>query len=289
MFFWKKKYLLITVVCLTSKLFALDLTVIGGLGNFSFNTSSENAIGTGQFKGSFYPLAIVNVEDQLSDTFGYTATAERDPVLRNVVSCEMTINTGLLNLSVGPLFSLFNTGKTIIRPGVSTSLGVEFPGIFFINLKGGATFGSSMENDYGLETSSISLGFWIPNLLNTFSVTSSKFSEFNTILIQDELFRASYRADIHAKNAPYMVSIEMGYQSLIRSYEMLYEDTIRAVFLGFETNIILKPQFILIIGAEMPIFVWGKTPLERAKDRWFFRAFTGFKWNIQKQNEDFAL
>ncbi|MCL1812498.1 MAG: hypothetical protein FWG29_03130 [Treponema sp.] len=286
MIFWKKKYLLLIVIFLTGKLFSLDLMVIGGLGNFSFDTSSESAIGAGKFKGSFFPLGLISIEDQITDTFGYTATAERDPVLRNILSCEMTIDAGLLQFSVGPLFSMFNSMNTFIRPGVYTSLGMEIPGIFFINLRGGATFGSSIENDYGMETSRIALGFWLPNLLSTLSVSSGKFSEFDTILIQDEFFRASYRADIYAKNVSYTISIEMGYQSLKRTYPA-DEDLIRAVFIGFETNVTIKPQFTFILGAEAPIFVWGKTPLEKAKDRMFFRAFTGFRWNIQRQNDEF--
>ena len=283
MFFGKNKYFLVIIVLLTGKIFALDLTVIGGLGNFSFDTSSESAIGAaGKFKGSFYPLGLINIKDQITDTFGYIATAERDPLLRNVLSCEMIIDAGLLKLSAGPLFSVFNSRKTYIRPGVSTSLGVEFPGIFFVNLKGGATFGSIPESEYGLETTCIAIGFWLPNLLNTISVTSVKFSEFDTILIQDELFRASYRADMYAKNVPYTISLEMGYQSLKRSYNMTDEDMIRAVFLGFETNITIKPRLIFILGAEIPVFVWGKAPLEKEKSRWLFRAFTGFKWTFEE-------
>ena len=289
MLFGKKKWFLVVVILLAGKLFALDLTIIGGAGNFSFDTSSESAIGDGTFKGSFYPLGLISIEDQITDTFGYTAKAQRDPVIRNVLSCEMTIDAGLLQLSVGPLFSVFNSRDTFIRPGVSTSLGVEFPGILFINFSGGATFGSSFENDYGLETSRIALGFWLPNLLNTFSVTTSKFNEkLDSGFVQDELFRAAYRADIHAKNVPFTISIEMGYESLKRAYGSSDEDMIRAVFLGFETNITVKPHFVFILGAETPIFVWGKDPLESAKNRLFFRAFTGFKWTLEKYQGNFV-
>ena len=279
----KKRYFLVFAVLLTGRLFALDLTVIGGVGNFSFDNSSENPIGAGDFKGHYYPLGRITVTDQISDTFGYSATAERDPLLRNVLSCEMTINAGFFKLSVGPLFSLFNSWKTYIRPGVSTSLGLEFPGIFFINLGGSATFGSILENDYGLETSRIALGFWLPNLLSTLSLTTGKFNSFDSAYIKDQLLRISYRADIHAKNVPFTVSIEMGYQSLKRSYDSAADDVARQVYLGFETDISIKPNFALIFGTEIPVFVWCVPDMERAKGRWFFRAFTGFNWTIEKK------
>ena len=272
------------VFLLAGKLFATDFTIIAGTGNFSFDTSSENPIGSSEkFKGSYFPLLKINIEDQLTDTFGYIVTAERDPLLRNVLSCEMTIDAGFLKLSAGPLFGMFNAWDSLIRPGISTSLGLEFPGIFFLNLRGGATFGSS----YSLETSSITLGFWLPNLLSTINLNANKYND--GLDIKDELFRISYRADIHAKNVPYTVSIEIGYQTLTRAYSepVAGEDLIRAVFLGFEADVNIKPNFTLIIGAETPVFAWGKDELKRSKNQWFFQAFTGFKWSFEKRADDY--
>ena len=279
----KKTFLLGLAVLLAGKLFAMDLTVIAGAGNFSFDTSSETSLNQNgeEFKGHFFPFGKLNIKDQLTDTFGYTATMERDPLLRNTLSCEMTIDAGFLKLSVGPLFGMFNSWDTLIRPGVSTSLGLEFPGIFFLNLRGGATFGS----EYSLETSCISLGFWLPNLLSTINLSANKYNDGP--LIQDELLRVSYRADIHAKNIPYTVSIEMGYQALTRGYSSSGEDIIRAVFLGFEADVNIKPNFTLILGSEIPVFIWGKDDLKKAKNHWFFQAFAGFKWSLEKRTDDF--
>jgi len=280
----KKKYALILIFLSAAKLFSMDLTIIGGTGNFSFNNSSETPIGDGTFGGNFFPISLVKVEDQLTDTFGYTATAERDYLLRNVLMCEMTINSGFINLSVGPLFSLFNSKSTYIRPGVTTSIGLEFPGIFYVSFRGGATFGSIPENDYGLETSCIAVGIWVPNVLNTLSLTTKKYSEFDTVFTQDELYRVCYRADIFAKNAPYTVSVEMGYQSLKREYFLTDEDMIRQIFLGFETNITVKPRLVFIFGAETPLFVWGKYPLIREKGKWYLRAYTGITWTKEAKS-----
>ena len=279
----KNMFFLVFVVLLSAKVFALDLTVTGGAGNFSFNTSSSSPLGADNFKGQFYPMGRITIEDQISDIFGYSATAERDPLYRNVLSCEMTINADFLKLSIGPLFSLFNSWDSFIRPGVSAGMGLEFPGFFFIDVKGGATFGSILEHDFTMETTRIALGVWLPNLLSTLSLTTGKFTENNGILTQDELLRISYRSDIHAKNVPYVFSFEMGYQYLKRSYNNTTEDLIRAVFLGFELDITVRHNLTVIIGAETPIFVWGKDPLERARGHWFFKAFTGFVWTIDKK------
>lgn len=284
-----KKVFLIVLILAAGNLFALDLTFIGGTGNFSFDSSLTAPIGgINDFKGKFYPLATITVADQITDTFGYTATAGRDPLLRNTISSEMTIDGGFIKLSVGPLFSVFNSWSSYIRPGVTTSLGLQFAGYFFINLRGGATFGSSMENTYALETSRIALGFWLPNLVGTISFTTKKFSEFKTSLIQDELLRISYRTDIYAKNSPYTVSIDMGYQALKRSYTGVGEDLMRQVFLGIETNIDITGKITLIAGAEIPVFAWGKVPLMRAKKSWYFEAFAGITWKIQKRDQHYS-
>ena len=269
------------LIVVSPSLHALDLTVIGGAGNFSFDLSSEEPIGSGEFKGKIYPLGRITVKDSINETFGYTATAERDPVLRNIISCEMTINAGYFNFSIGPLLSLFNSRDDFIRPGISASLGVEFPGILFITVGGGGTLGSIPENDHTLERGRIALGVWLPNVLSTLSLTGSKFIEADTVTTEDALFRVCYRADVYAKNVPFTVSVEMGYQNLKRTYRDSAqdgEDSIREVFLGFETNISITPKLILIVGAETPVFVWGKSPLTKAKGIWYFRAFTGITW-----------
>ena len=291
MVFGKNKFFLAIIIVLsaaiTAPLFALDITVIGGVGNFSFNTDSETPLGPAgkSFKGSFYPLGKLNFQDQITESLGYTATIERDPVLRNILSCEMTMDAGAFSLSAGPLFSVHNPWTTPFRPGISAGMTLQFPGIIFINLWGGSTFGSAMENDYSLETGRIALGVWLPNLISTFSLSTKKFSESDSSsasFIQDELFRVSYRADIHEKNVPYTISIEMGYEKLTRSYFGVADDVIRGIFLGAEININVIPRLALVFGAEVPVYAWGKSPLEKGENSFFFQAFTGFRWTSDK-------
>lgn len=272
---------------LACRLYALDLTVIGGAGNYSFDLTAKKPIGDGEFKGSLYPLGRISLSDRISTTFSYSATLERDPMLRNLLICEMTIESGFFKLSVGPLLGLFSTVETPLKPGVSAGVCLEFPGIIFFDLRGGASFGTIREKgDYSLETSRIAFGFWLPNLVNTLSLTSQRFDVAlsNTLLTGDELLRICNRVDIYAKNIPYTVSIDIGYQVLKRSYDGQSngEDLFRSVFLGFETAITVRPNFTIRFGAEIPAFVWGKEPLARAKDRWFFQAFAGFTWTIEK-------
>jgi hypothetical protein len=274
-----------------SLLFALDFSVIAGAGNFSFNTRAEEPLGTGDFSGSVYPFGRATVTDTISKIIAYSVSLERDPVLRNTLSGEVTVTAGFLSFSVGPLFGLFSTWESPLKPGIAAGIGLDFPGIIFASIRGGATFGSLYEKgDYTLETGGITLGFWLPHLVNTFSMTTKKFSMFrtDTLLTEDHLLRFCYRAEIYSKGVPYTVFIDMGYQILSRSYDdpqVSGKDTFHALFLGFEAALTVRPLFTVLFGVETPVYSWGQVPLTRADHAWFIQGFAGFKWTIEKKSE----
>ncbi|GHV84490.1 hypothetical protein AGMMS50230_00980 [Spirochaetia bacterium] len=291
-----KKFVFLGVIFLlaghfkTGSLFGLEFSAIAGAGNLAFENSSKNPIGKGDFNGSLYPLGQIGLTDQLSTLFSYSVTLERDPLLRTVLTGLMELEADYFSLSVGPLFGLFTTREYPLKPGISARVGFNLPGIFFVNLEGGATFGRVRKTgDYYIETGRAALGFWLPNLISTLSVSRQKFTlaPQDLLTTEDELLRFCYRADIFAKNVPYTVSVDMGYQILKRSYDGLAngQDTFRAAFLGFETNITVLPSLIIRFGAEIPVYAWGKDPLTKAEGAWFFRAFAGFTWMAHKPNK----
>ncbi|MDR1143274.1 MAG: hypothetical protein LBK77_03520 [Spirochaetaceae bacterium] len=270
-------------------LFGLDLSAVMGGGNLSFNIREDEPLGSGEFTGHPYPFGRIALTDRVSETFSYSVSLERDPVLRNILNGELRVNVGLFSFSLGPLFGLFDTRENPLKPGVSAGIGVDLPGIIFGSLRGGAVFGSLHEKgDYTLETGSIALGFWLPNLVNTLSLGTKKFSLFQTggLVTEDELLRLCYRGEIYSKNVPYTISIDLGYQTLIRSYDgplVREKDTYHALFLGFETAVTIRPLFALLFGAEIPVYSWGKAPLTRGDHAWFVQGFAGFNWTIEKK------
>ncbi|MDR1308048.1 MAG: hypothetical protein LBK74_10810 [Treponema sp.] len=272
-------------------LFGLDLSAVMGGGNLSFNPREDEPLGSGEFTGHPYPFGRIVLTDRVSETLGYSVSLERDPVLRNTLNGELRVTAGLFSFSLGPLFGLFDTRENPLKPGVSAGIGVDLPGIIFASLRGGAVFGSLHEKgDYTLETGSIALGFWLPNLINTLSFTAKQFTLFQAedLLTEDELLRFCYRVEIYSKNVPYTVSIDMGYQTLIRSYDgplVREKDTYHALFLGFETALTIRPLFTLLFGAEIPVYSWGKAPLTRGDHAWFVRGFAGFRWTIEKKEK----
>ncbi|MDR2661754.1 MAG: hypothetical protein LBC31_02015 [Treponema sp.] len=288
----KKVFLAYALLLSGSLLFALEFSASTGAGNLAFNTWSEEPLESGGFNGHPYPFGRAALTDFVSETLGYSVSLERDPVLRNILNGELKVNAGLFSFSLGPLFGLFDTRENPLKPGVSAGIGLDLPGIIFGSLKGGAVFGSLHEKgDYTLETGSIALGFWLPNLVNTVSLTTKKFTLLQTgdLLTEDELLRFCYRAEIYSKNVPYTVSVDMGYQTLIRSYDgplVSVKDTYHVIFLGFEAAVTIRPLFILLFGAEIPVYSWGKAPLTRGDQAWFVQGFAGFKWTIDKNKKE---
>jgi hypothetical protein len=276
----KKFYLLVTRLLLASVLFAADLTVIGGAGNYSFDKKAESSIGASDYKGHLLPMGRIATTGMISDFISYSAAVERDPILKTIVGGELGIEAGYLTISAGPLFGIFNSREAPLRPGFSAGIGLEFPGIIFFNLRGGAVLGAMQEKgDYTAETTSFSLGFWLPNLINTISVNSKKYSVYQTsaLVTTDELLRFCYRFQVHAKPEPYTVAIDMGYQILSRSYSDTGEkDVLNSIFIGFETAITVKPLLTIVFGAEVPI-AWGDNG-----STMFIQGFAGFIWTLEK-------
>ncbi|MDR2471723.1 MAG: hypothetical protein LBD09_06410 [Treponema sp.] len=280
---------LVLNLTLSPDLSALDLSFTAGLGNRSFDTAAETPLGAGPFKGRFFPLGMIRLSDRVSDTISFSASVERDPLLRTTALCEMEVSARYFSLSVGPLFGLFNTRENPLKPGISAGMALELPGILFARLSGGTTFGEVRDKgDYTLERGRAAFGFWLPNLISTLSVTRDQYSArlTETLHTRDERLRFCYRAEVHAKNVPYTIAIEAGYQTLSRHYDDAAAgkaaDQYREIFLGVEAAFTVRPLLTILAGVETPLYHWGKPPLEKDSGAVLFRAFTGFRWTLDK-------
>ncbi|MDR2312985.1 MAG: hypothetical protein LBE02_00435 [Spirochaetaceae bacterium] len=266
---------------------ALDFSAVAGAGNLSFDRESRAPMGAKEFSGHPYPLGRIGISGDFSDLFGFSVFFQRDPVLGNILEGILQLDTGYLSFSLGPLFSISNTRGTIFSPGITTGMRLGIPGIIFIEVKGMGNLGSfSEEGDYAIESSSAALGFWLPHLVNTLSVSVKKFGLLREmdLFTGDQVWRFCYRGEIYAKNVPYTIFIDMGYQTLTRSYTdqgLETSDHIRSIFLGFEASVKVRPLFALVFGAEIPLYTWGKEPLVRSSGAWFIQGFAGFVWSFE--------
>jgi hypothetical protein len=272
-------------------LHALDLRLFGGAGNLSFDPERKTTFGSegARFEPCLFPFGLISLEGTYSSMVDYRVSFERDPVLRNRVLAAAGFTFSFLRLEFGPFMGVFNTDEQIINPGIAAALGLEFPGILFGSLKGASTIGSPalFSGDFMQQTGEIAMGFWVPYVVCTLSISNKSFTGRKTgdLLIKDEHTRYQFRADVFTKNVPYTIRVDMGYQSLKRSYSPggndAETDELKSVYAGFEGTYRIVPSFQLILGMEMPVYIWGEKPLKGPERQTLMYQFqAGFVWTL---------
>ncbi|MDR2050144.1 MAG: hypothetical protein LBP69_11900 [Treponema sp.] len=286
-----KKTLCCAALCLSAvlRLGGLELTVLGGLGNVSFDAKSTGPTG-GEFEGTLYPFVRLQLNETVSDSLEFSGVMERDPVLRNRLRAEAKISSGLFAVSAGPVLGFFNSSESAIRPGVQAGIRFDLPGIVFAVLNAGSTFGSLESEGDEARHGRLELGFWMPNMINTISISEKNYDsrEKGSLDVRNSILRYQYSADIYAKNVPYRVLLNIGYETLTRSITdraafTFEEDVYNIIFLGAETSFNVRPKLRLIFGAETPVYSWGKKPLTKKDKLVLFEAYAGFTYTIENR------
>jgi hypothetical protein len=273
---------------------ALEFRFSGGAGNYAFDPKGETALGAGgtRFQPYVFPLGLISLEGKFSDMVDFSAAYERDPLLGNRLFGNMGFETSVFRLDFGPFLGLFNTGEQAITPGLAAALGLEFPGVIFGSLKAASTIGSlaALPGEYVQQIGEAALGFWVPYVVCTFSINNKAFTrrKSDTLLLADKHTRYQFRADVFTKNVPYTIRIDMGYQSLKRSYTDsaagTSADELKSVYIGFEGSYRIISSLRLILGAEMPVFTWGEKPLKSPEKNTFLYEFRGgIVWTLPEK------
>jgi len=294
---------LLFIFCMAvSLVFSLDLELIGGLGNLSHNKSRTAALSNeddpGRFDPNYHTLSLVRVSGEFSG-IGFNAGYENDPVVRRNMFANAKIEKEYFSLEAGPFLSVFNSRKLWLSPGLSAGLGLAVPGKVFGKVKGASTLGVPMDirGNFSVNSGEISLGFWVPHVICSLNTSFRNFTirEQANLLVEDELNRYFFRADVFTKNIPYTMRLDLGYQSLSRSYisqkvsgsdivKNSDKDEFKSVFLGLEGTFSLNESLKLVLGGEMAVYSWGVRPMrDPSKNTMLFQARAGVIYSIIKE------
>jgi hypothetical protein len=274
----------------SSPLWGMDLEISGGLGNMAFDRERELSLGSEAFEGRFLPEGLVKISGETETGFSYNGGFEREALLRNQAFINIGFTFGHVNMEIGPVIGLFNSEEAV-NPGFSTSLGLEFPGIFFVTLKASSSLGSVLNapENYLQKTAEISAGFWVPYVVCSFNMASKGFAleRKANLLIEDAVTRYFFRADVFSKNVPYTCRLDFGYLTLSRSYSSSVingtsldtdslTDEFKAFYMGLEVSYMVNTGLKLLLGAEMPVYSWSVQPMKSPdKGSLLFRAHGG--------------
>ncbi|MDL2229364.1 hypothetical protein LJC14_03855 [Treponema sp. OttesenSCG-928-L16] len=283
-------------LCSGGMLGALDLTIIGGAGNFSFDTDRETSLsaGGGKFSANYYPLWSVSAEQGYGDNIHIHIGLERDQILRNRIAADIGFNIGIARLDIGPFFGFCNSWEELLSPGMAANVRVEVPGIIFGNFRAGSTIGTglSSEGDSTQEFGTITVGFWVPNVIASLSIKSRTYTEMvnQGLKVEDSLTKYMFSADVFKKNVPYTLHVDLGYQSLKRRYISVSTDTdeLKSFFVGFEGSFQVRPFLKIIAGIEAPVYAWGEDTLKGpGKNTFLFESRLGVSWTIDRNTDGF--
>ena len=280
-----------------SCLFSLDLELIGGVGNLAFDKTGTSALSLkeGAFTPHYFPLIKAGISGEYQN-LQYNAGFSRDPFMGNRLSANIKASFDYFSVGAGPFIGLFNSEKHPISMGISAMFEVEVPGIIFLNAGASSTLGQVMEltGGYSQYSGDISLGFWVPYVICSLNYSIKNFTQKpeGNLYIEDDSVRYFFRADVFTKNVPYTMRVDLGFQTLSRSYtsrvisdtdiEMDTEqDVFRLFFVGLEASYRLNEKLRFLLGAEFPVYYWGVSPLKSPpKGTVLFETRLGVVWSL---------
>jgi hypothetical protein len=268
----KQRYFIV-ICCILSlgagfRIFGLDLRISGGLGNNAFDPGRQLPLGAEGFSPHYYPRALVDLEGDVSNIISFRACFERDPILRNRLGGTVGLRAGYVRLDMGPFMGVFNSASKAVNPGISTAVKLEIPGIIYGSATAASTIGAGLNipGSYVQGEGELALGVWVPYALAVFSIRTRTYAEQVSPELNrsDEQTRYQLGAEIFAKNMPYTILVNIGYQSLKRTYVESGEsaaDELMSVYAGFEGVFTINPLLKVLAGLESPAYSWGKQPL----------------------------
>ena len=297
----KASLIFVIVICvLAPGLFSdspenMEIEIIGGWGNLSYDqtrTSPLSADAGEAFDPQIFPLVLLRFSGELKG-LAFNTGFERGPMVKNRLFANVKMDLDYFYFEAGPFLGLFNSPKLPVNPGISATLGLKIPGVIFAQAKGSSTLAfipmekRGMHSQYSGE---LGIGFWVPYVVCSFNTGRENFSqrERTNLLIEDELARYFFRADVYTKNVPYTIRVDLGYQNLSRSYtspetdgtDIVYRgqsDEFKSLYMGLEGIFSIDPGLRLFLGGEMPVYSWAVRPMkDPPKSQMLYQARFGF-------------
>jgi len=295
-------FLLILFCCCASGAFSLELKLIEGAGNLAYNKKNTSALSDdadpGFFSPQYHPLILAELSGEISG-LGYSFGFQREPILRNRFYANIRLEQEYFFLEAGPVIGLYNSYQLPVNPGVYGSIGAAYPGIIFFEAAGSSTLAAipmEKRGNYSQTNADLRIGFWVPHVICSFNFEIKDFTlrEKIALLIEDKQTRFYFRSDVFTKNFPYNFIVDIGYQSLKRSYismgikgteivQTTVTDELKSIFLGLEGSFTLTPALKLIAGGEIPVYSWSVRPMEDPpKSAMFFELRLGIIWTLSR-------
>ncbi|MHC6203826.1 hypothetical protein ACYULU_11600 [Breznakiellaceae bacterium SP9] len=282
---------------------ALDLTLKGGGGTIYFDPARESPADPGgeHFKPFLIAEGSVSVSVPYDEHITLKTDFTRDAILKNTLSAGLALDYGYIAFELAPFAGLLNTKERVFNPGFAGKLKTQWADRLFASASMAASFGhlERAAGDYTQNQWNLAAGFFLSNIIVTFTMQTKRLDELKSdeLLISNGLTRYNLRSEVFAKNNPYTVTIDMGMQSIQRTFTRYdiqagplpapasgkKSDELKSLYLGCEIHYTLSRDLRLFAGFESPVYVWGTKPLEKPdKAALLYKAFAGFTLHVNK-------
>ncbi|MDR2718159.1 MAG: hypothetical protein LBB89_08865 [Treponema sp.] len=286
------KHTFLTIICVGFLLFghigllgALDFELSGGMNNMTFHPDRVTAHGVStnykKFQNYPYGFGDFHVRGEVSDKMDFDVHLSRDNILQNTLSGKIKTTSDYFNIEFGPFAGMIDDFSSP-EAGIMGSIQFAYPGIAFLSIGGSSSMGGNFSFLSGntRQTYEVKAGVWLPGIIPSISINSKSYSKHleDTTVIRDELTRIQISADFFVKNAPVILTVDIGMETLTRSYASDFssetKDELTATFAGVTAKWQVTKPIRLIASFEIPVTYSATAPMTDPDDRFKLYKFS---------------
>ncbi len=228
--------------------------------------------------GSLYYRAATEGEEDFNWGFSFT----KDPLMGFTLNGELSVKKYWYSISLGPALGILNESWTLIKPGLSSKIQVEWPGILFAGIGGTIIPGGlgDLKDNYSSSSSFLTIGFYLlPEHIRCYFTQVGK-----TYSSREKGETRNYKSyifytDFYKKNSVFKLKTKLGYEILKKDAGTKGCIEMKNILIGIRTDFFIKNSFTLYLGLDSRIYPQssGKTNIEELPP-FMGEASLGFSW-----------
>ncbi|MBN2510811.1 MAG: hypothetical protein JXB03_11060 [Spirochaetales bacterium] len=186
-----------------------------------------------------------------------------DPILQNTVYNLIGFEQNYVKILVGPFFGIIHNNDNLIQSGLSTTVRIDLPGVFFLSFMADSSIGGRLvkKGDYIQEKNGIEAGFYVPNAVCSVGLETKTYTRKHTSSEQVTGFTEYFfKTDIFKKNVPYRILLTFAYQTQTIDYvteTLTTTHTLNSLVMGTKLTARVSDNVQIILDLESNVYSFG--------------------------------
>jgi hypothetical protein len=241
-----------------------------------------------EFKPYLFGIANISLRHDISEILNFSVNIERDNILQNSINVVFGAKTDHFNFKFGTFLGITDNFHTP-DAGITGDMELVIPGVFLLSISGSSTLGVQFKyTDNYRETAGITFGFWLGNIIPSFSANMRSLSRYvnSSTYVNDTLYRFLFNFDFFIKNSNFSGFVCAGYQMYSRVFEIQlteYSNELSSSLVGFGFNWQIIRPLCLKVGFEIPINITAVEPMiAKSEQLVSSKMYAGFIYSFNK-------